>query len=1157
MRDPSEAQVAVSQSRPPQSKRERMRDFLFGKVGAIGFRELMAAEYTWLDERRLQVNDKSRAQPLVCDGSLEPWVSATTRDTFGLALSGGGIRSATFNLGLMQALAREVDDDPNDDKAPRSILDLVDYLATVSGGGYIGGFWSRWLCDLAERRELDAMGRAIFPQAERSDERLTQSEAGPIRHLRERSRFLIPRIGLFESQTWTGVVALVGALLPSLVIAGAALVLVWLAWQRLFSSMVASDSRFGGMVIFGVLSLAISTSTEVAWRRRSDSRPDGGLGYALSSIAIALASAEGLWLWNNAFANRAQSLASLFGPACVWLIVALGLLLVARPALSRLLTPSGIQVLERLTARCLAPALVWAILAGTWRLAERIGHPAVMPAAAATGTAAGLLVAIRDWLNKPIQETHGTQLLDRVMAVIKPLAPQLLAYTAFLGMLWLAAVLVLDCQKFELWVWVVSTAIVIGAVVLLDPKRVGLHEFYRSRIAATFLGGYRPSPNTSTAAQVSYDYVAEDITLGQLARVSRARRPIHLVCTTANHLSGDALSKLYRGGRSATLSPIAFSVGNVAVADPHVKLSSALTASAAAFNSQMGSFSKRLGPAVAFIMSSLGLRLGLWLRHPSSARGGLSFPGLYFFAEMLGYSDCDKRNFALHLSDGGHFENLALYELVRRHCRYILVSDCGADSDIAFDDLANATRRIREDFGIEIELDTEPLRPNAVGLSQQHAVVGTVHYDGLGGSDKGIIIYFKPSLVGDEPTDVFQYRKRNQVFPHEGTGDQFYDEAQWESYRRLGEHCGRTFFRFLDDAGLSKHGNAVERLFLGAIERWQRVRGTSQERGLELVRERDELLGEIRAQAPLFLQRELYSELASPEAQPKLETPKERELLDALHYCVRLTTFMDRVYHLVQLETTWSQGSNQIWMTFFGRCAAAATLRHWWPLLRPWCSNGLRDFMRNRFEIRIAEWARTQANNENAVVSMHLRPAEPTDQGALLYASDRWIARFGEPLGGSLLRYIATFQGVPQGAPVRELGVGILSCREQTMGSAEQTHWHVAWSSPELFVPEALNGAGFSSRFLDAVIAHFQERAQNLGQRVRLSVNIEDEPISAVQSATLLRDPAHRQARRDTLHFYKSRGFEQSTLRHDLEAESVRRTRSSVGSEALALDLYP
>jgi hypothetical protein len=138
----------------------------------------------------------------------------------------------------------------------------------------------------------------------------------------------------------------------------------------------------------------------------------------------------------------------------------------------------------------------------------------------------------------------------------------------------------------------------------------------------------------------------------------------------------------------------------------------------------------------------------------------------------------------LHLSDGAHFENLALYELIRRHCRYIIVSDCSADPEVAFDDLANALRRAREDFGVEIDIDISPLRPGPDKRSAQHAVVGTIYYNGLEGTDQGTILYFKPTLTGDEPPDVLQYQTRNVAFPHESTGDQFYDEAQWESYRR-------------------------------------------------------------------------------------------------------------------------------------------------------------------------------------------------------------------------------------------------------------------------------------------------------------------------------------------------------------------------------------
>ncbi len=607
--------------------------------------------------------------------------------------------------------------------------------------------------------------------------------------------------------------------------------------------------------------------------------------------------------------------------------------------------------------------------------------------------------------------------------------------------------------------------------------------------------------------------------------------PHSLVCTTANHLSGDALTNLYRGGSSLTLSPIAVSIGDTAIGNPKLEFSAALTASAAAFNSQMGSFSKRLGPAVAFIMSALGLRLGLWIKHPIAPVTRVSFPGRYLFEELLSRSNVDPPGADLHLSDGGHFENLALYELVRRHCRYILVSDCGADAEVAFDDLANATRRIREDFGVELELDVEPLRPNGNGLSQQHAVVGTIHYDGLRGDDKGVIVYFKPTLVGDEPTDVMQYRRRNLGFPHESTGDQFYDEAQWESYRRLGEHCGRAFFRYLEDKGLNREGNAVERLFLGAIERWQRLRGAAPERLLDLVRERDELLSDFQKSAPPFLRAELFPEIASPVAVSAALIDAEQ--MSALHYCIRLTTFMDRVYHVTQLERMWSHASNQIWMTFFSRCCAAHTFRSWWPILRPWCSNGLRDFIKIRFGVRIAEPARKSANNANAVVTMNLIRAVAANKLTDSYAATQWVARYGKPADTSfVLQYSACLQGVPAGEKDRDLVVGLLVFREEPSQQGATKERTIKWSSPELFVPDALIGSGFVARFLDSLIAYFKTEVESATTptTIKLRVSIEDEPRVPGTTSKPRRDPAHRQARRDTLHFYKSRGFVQENV---------------------------
>ena len=277
-------------------------------------------------------------------------------------------------------------------------------------------------------------------------------------------------------------------------------------------------------------------------------------------------------------------------------------------------------------------------------------------------------------------------------------------------------------------------------------------------------------------------------------------------------------------------------------------LGSALTASAAAFNSNMGSVSMTLGAGVTFLCTALNLRLGLWLPHPLSTQHGASkiTPGWPFFKEMFGQTSCGLRPPPdhtpgeagtsrgtlpppdnripvaenIHLSDGAHFENLGLYELVRRHCRYIIVSDCGTDPEVTFDDFGNAVRRIREDFGVEIEIDLSPLKPDAAGLSKQHLAVGTISYDPRGDrKDSAILLYFKPALTGDEPCDISQYRTRNLAFPHESTGDQFYDEAQWESYRRLGEHAMWSALRFVERER-KKDTLSAEAIFSGARWEW-------------------------------------------------------------------------------------------------------------------------------------------------------------------------------------------------------------------------------------------------------------------------------------------------------------------------------------------------
>jgi len=156
------------------------------------------------------------------------------------------------------------------------------------------------------------------------------------------------------------------------------------------------------------------------------------------------------------------------------------------------------------------------------------------------------------------------------------------------------------------------------------------------------------------------------------------------------------------------------------------------------------------------------------------------------------FSRLDETSRWVNLSDGGHIENLAAIELLRRRCRYIVIGDGAADSAMSFKNLATLIRYARIDMGIEIEIDAEPLRQDEDGDSADHFALGRVNYPKLDGSgyedEHGWILYLKSSISGDEEELIKQYRASSPMFPHESTADQFFSEGQFEAYRALGQH---------------------------------------------------------------------------------------------------------------------------------------------------------------------------------------------------------------------------------------------------------------------------------------------------------------------------------------------------------------------------------
>lgn len=188
----------------------------------------------------------------------------TPQDRVALAFSGGGIRSATFNLGVLQGLQR------------LKLLRHFDYLATVSGGGYVGAWWSVWL----SRRPQNA---GIFPGHDsngdprlRSDktagdvrnQKQETREPEEVRHLREFSNFLSPRLGFFETEMWSAILAVVSAMLPALlvalaVVAGALLLCLGLA--VFLMSSVAPGGAIVALISTTLLILFVQVIAELNW----------------------------------------------------------------------------------------------------------------------------------------------------------------------------------------------------------------------------------------------------------------------------------------------------------------------------------------------------------------------------------------------------------------------------------------------------------------------------------------------------------------------------------------------------------------------------------------------------------------------------------------------------------------------------------------------------------------------------------------------------------------------------------------------------------------------------------------------------------------------------------------------------------------------------
>lgn len=363
---------------------------------------------------------------------------------------------------------------------------------------------------------------------------------------------------------------------------------------------------------------------------------------------------------------------------------------------------------------------------------------------------------------------------------------------------------ILWSQWYVFGMLVVAAIVFVIAGVILDPNEFSLHGFYRDRLVRCFLGASNadtPAPNAL------WNIRTDDLPLAttRLA-VERYGAPLHLVNTAVNLFGSKDLRVQRRRCDSFVLTPLACGsrATNYAPTPPRLYLGTAMAISGAAISSNMGLHTR--DPALCAVMTFFNLRLGYWFGNPRRNIAGRFrrpvFAPKYLFAEAFAHTNED-RNF-VNLSDGGHFDNMGLYELLRRRCRHIILVDAECDPQYRCTSLAWLVRMARIDFGIEIDINIEEIADRTVQppRARKHWLLGNIRYPRTPhepAAEYGQLLYIKSSLRRDGENsgigaDVIEYADSHPDFPHESTADQFFNEAQFESYRMLGASIARAIF---------------------------------------------------------------------------------------------------------------------------------------------------------------------------------------------------------------------------------------------------------------------------------------------------------------------------------------------------------------------------
>jgi len=375
-------------------------------------------------------------------------------------------------------------------------------------------------------------------------------------------------------------------------------------------------------------------------------------------------------------------------------------------------------------------------------------------------------------------------------------------------------------QNLAFVVGICIIAFLIGA--LINSNYFGLHRFYRDRLTETFLAD-------ESSVQDNIWGPARHAEDGCLSKIGGANDPglYHLINTNLVINGHKRVSWGKRGCDNFVFSHAFcgssvtgwFKTGDLGNRDS--TLGTAMAISGAAVNPSAGTEGTMTRNwFVTAAMRFLNIRLGYWLENPlPSARqriGPLSLwpnfinPGVW--CGLIGGNSIEDSAF-LELTDGGHFDNTGIYELIRRRLRLIILVDAGADPDFRFDDISNVIEKVRADFGTTIEFledrGLDDLVPRSggddafltrLGFARRGHAVARIYYrkNPEGERDEtGLLVIVKPTIVAGLPHDIYNYRAGHDTFPGQSTANQFFTERQLEAYRELAYQLTR---RMVDDA---------------------------------------------------------------------------------------------------------------------------------------------------------------------------------------------------------------------------------------------------------------------------------------------------------------------------------------------------------------------